>query len=289
MSSLPDVPKSTWWEVVAVEQRTCATHGAYEARIEVLRPQPKRRPWTTAAWRDSTRWSNCPTCDATWAAEAEATDAEIRGGMSAKKRLADERLRRCGIPTRFMESTVWNWNHAMDQQRRVWSWVRDYLNNFDAALQSGRSGAFIGAPGTGKTHLGIGMLRHVIEKGGTGVYCTVMDLLGRIKATFNERAGGETEADVMQLVGSCDFLVIDEVGRSLDSNYEMAQFFRVLDRRYRDVKPTLLLSNLGKAKFAEFLGDAVVDRFREAGGMLYVFDWASQRSTKKIAAEGDEE
>lgn len=144
----------------------------------------------------------------------------------------------------------------------------------------------LGATGTGKTHLACGLLRHVIEKGGTGQYTTVMDMLGRIKATFSGK--GETETDVIDELTKCDLLVIDEVGRSLDSNYEVAQFFRVLDKRYQWQKPTVLATNLTQPKLREFLGDAVVDRLREAGGALLSFDWASQRSTKRVVKEEGE-
>lgn len=225
-------------------------------------------------------WTSCPVCDAADQAEVDRRDLEIRGGCDAKTRIMNERLAAAGIPARFKEATVWNWQHAMDQQRRVWQWASDYANQFDIALAHGRCGLFIGAPGTGKTHLAIGILRHIVEKGGSGHYTTVMDLLGRIKATFGG-SSGETEEQVIREVCSCDMLVIDEVGRSLDTTYEVVQFFRVLDRRYRDVKPTILVSNLAKPEFIKFLGSAVCDRMREAGGKLMVFDWASQRSSKE--------
>ena len=265
--------------IVAREPRQCQHHGTFEAKLWAMTPPVKMIAGKGAPKFCDPFWSNCPTCDGEWQQEADARDAEVRGGMTAKQRMAAARVAAAGIPPRFASSTLWTWQHGMDQQRRVWDWARDYAHAFEDAIASGRSGVFCGAPGTGKTHLAIGVLRHVLERGGTGIYTTVMDMLGRIKATFHERAH-ETEQQVMDALTSCDLIVIDEVGRSLDTNYELAQFFRVLDRRYQNLRPTILVTNLPKSKLLEFVGDAVVDRLRENGGAMLMFDWASQRATK---------
>ena len=139
---------------------------------------------------------------------------------------------------------------------------------------------------TEERHLAIGMVRHVVEKGGTAHYTTVMDMLGRIKDTYHKDAH-ETEAQVIGLLSTVDFLAIDEVGKSLDTNYEQAQFFRLMDIRYRNLKPTLLVTNLNKDKLVAYLGDAVVDRMREAGGLLLSFDWGTNRSTKRPPSKDD--
>lgn len=264
---------------VVIDERAsdCALHGAFTSRLEHLQP---------ALVGIDPFWTRCPTCDGEEQAQADARHAEIMGGVTATQSRIAARIAAAGIPARFREASVWNWQHPMDQQRRVWEWAREYCTHFEIALQTGRCGALIGSPGTGKTHLAIGVLRHILEKGGTGHYVTVMSMLGRIKDTFNARAA-ETERAVIQDLTTCDMLVVDEVGRSLDSNYEIAQFFRVLDTRYQHLRPTILVSNMTKPKLVEFLGDAAVDRLRESGGALLQFDWASQRSSRKPAdAEG---
>jgi DNA replication protein DnaC len=289
--------------VIGNEMRSCEKHGEYASKCWDLQPKPagyvtQRERGRRAAIRGEhvshglhtfldAFWSSCPTCDAEKQREVDAWHAQVHGGMNAVKAASMERLRRSGIPSRYSEATIWNWQHPMDAQRRVWNVVREYVSHYELAIETGRCLVLLGATGTGKTHLACGLLRHVIEKGGTGQYTTVMDMLGRIKATFAGK--GETETNVMDELTKCDLLVIDEVGRSLDSNYEVAQFFRVLDKRYQWQKPTVLATNLTQPKLREFLGEAVVDRLREAGGALLSFDWASQRSAKKITKTGDEE
>lgn len=264
---------------VGTSARSCTDHGPYVAKVwrldpPVVNPRKELQPWLN----DYT--DNCPTCNATWQDEADQRDTDIKGGTSEKQRRAMARFESAGVPKRYSSCTVWNWKWTNDQQRKVWEWAKDYVSNLELVLETGRCGIFSGAPGAGKTHLAIGIVRHVVEKGGTAHYTTVMDMLGRIKDTYHKDAR-ETEAQVIGLLSTVDFLAIDEVGKSLDTNYEQAQFFRLMDIRYRNLKPTLLATNLNKDKLVAYLGEAVVDRMREAGGVLLSFDWGTNRSTKR--------
>lgn len=284
--TLPIEPRSIVRELVGEEQRVCETHGPYLAQQQAIAELPPRPTWTSLPLDHLLipHWSQCPQCDRIAQAEADSIEEAIRSGQSQKKRASDERLIAAGIPERFRDAEVATWRATMDQQKRVQRWAREYAGQWHDARRHGRCGVFCGGPGTGKTHLAIGLLRHVIEQGGSGTYTTVMDLLGRIKSTFH-RESLETEQQVIDAVTRCDLLVVDEVGRSLDTNYEVAQFFRVLDIRYRERRPVLLVSNLNQVKLRGFLGDAVVDRLREAGGDLLVFDWASSRSVRAPRGE----
>ncbi len=59
--------------------------------------------------------------------------------------------------------------------------------------------------------------------------------------------------------------------------------FDILDRRYNDLKPTLVITNLPKEGTADkpgldtYLGPRNYDRLRENGGTIIPFDWASER------------
>lgn len=253
--------------------KTCELHGDYLSTLLELRPSeapPELRQ----------HWTNCPPCNDDWQAEADATEAEMRDGALLKDELRRKAHEAAGIPKRFMAVTIFDWLHPMDKQRRVWTWVRDYCHAFHEALETGRSMALIGQPGTGKTHLAIGVLAFVLKGGRTGRYTTAMDMLGRIKNTYNARAK-ETETEVIEDLATVDLLVIDELGKQLDTNYESAQLFRIIDRRYRDMKPVVLVSNLDRAALAEFTGAAIIDRLTENGGKVLGFGWASHRSTRK--------
>jgi DNA replication protein DnaC len=256
--------------VIATEDRICDEHGPYLAQQWELQPKHIAAP---------AFWGNCPQCNRIWQAEADAQTEAIKSGATLKARLQEAALRSAGIPERFKDVTVWNWQHGMDQQRVIWEWIRDYCNHSAVVMQNGRSFVFFGAPGSGKTHLAIGTLRHFIESGRSGRYTTVMTMLGRIKDTYNKHAD-ETENKVISYFAEVDLLVIDEVGRSLDTQYEVAQFFRILDLRYQNRKPTALVSNMAVEKLREFLGESIVDRLMESSGKVHAFDWPSYRNKK---------
>lgn len=264
--------------------RECRVHGAYQSVQTQITPRPipkfEQIGLDDIAYLFGPRWSSCPKCDAELQREADARDEVIRGGMTDAMRLFVGRIREANIPSRFANATVWNWQHPMDQQQRVWGWAHDYCLDYEIVVATGRSGVFLGSTGTGKTHLAIGILRHIVEKGGTGYYTTAIDMLARIKATYGKQAE-EDEGKVVQMLESVDMLVLDEVGRQRDTEYENTQLFRILDRRSANMRPTIVVSNLNKASLVAFLGEALVDRLRENGGAMLTFDWASQRSARK--------
>lgn len=264
------------WAITAIEHRTCDQHGGYESH-RMQHRHPLNKPW----------WTNCPRCNADWQREADEHDAAILGGLTAKQRAIAARLQALNVPPRLSDATLWNFQHGMPIQRRVWDRVRNYASEFEVAIATGRCLVFHGPKGTGKSHLAIGLLKHIAEKGGTGYYTTVMDMLGRIKATYH-RSAEETETQVVEFLTSVDMLVIDEVGRQLDSNYEIAQFWRLIDLRYRNQKAMVLISNMAKAALEEHLGDAIWDRLRENGGACLLFNWGSYRGTKKPEVDDEQ-
>lgn len=47
---------------------------------------------------------------------------------------------------------------------------------------------------------------------------------------------------------------------------------------YEKRRPTILMSNLAVADVRTYLGERIIDRIREDGGALIVFDWESHRA-----------
>lgn len=264
------------------EQRQCATHGAYTATLWEMDPAPTPRHGRPLPSYLAPFWSRCPTCDAAMQREADVRDAEIAGGVTERDRLARARRASLGIPARFVDSTVEGWLAPLDAQRRVLDTVRTWLDRFDVALKDGRCLVFCGPSGTGKTRLAAAALRRVSDRGGTGRYVTAFELVAEVRDSYR-RDADRTERQVVDAFVAVDLLVVDEVGRQLETAHEREQFFRVIDARYRELRPTLLVTNLSKGEFAAFVGDAIVDRLREGGGQVLAFDWASHRSTRRAA------
>lgn len=187
---------------------------------------------------------------------------------------------RYGIPRRFLYANLNSYvvEHG-EPQRNARQWCVDYAASFDLALAAGRSAAFIGSVGGGKTHLAVGVLKCVVEAGCTGRYTTMADMMLRVRSTYGKTAT-ETEADAIRAFVTPDLLVVDEVGKQSDTSHEHVQFFAVMNKRYNDMRPTIVVSNLSKPDFVAMLGDAIVDRLRENGGSVVTFNWPSHRKTE---------
>ncbi len=75
-----------------------------------------------------------------------------------------------------------------------------------------------------------------------------------------------------------DLLIIDEVGSQFGSDTEKLFIFEIIDGRYQEMKPTILISNLDINGIKESIGERCVDRLREGGGSMIAFNWESSRA-----------
>ena len=241
------------------EQRTCERHGPYEAKNLGL---------------FNVVWSKCPVCQHE-TATAEQAERDRRDAEEAKIRWANS-MDQAGIPERFRDRTLDNYETSTPGQTKALEWAKDYAHGFAEVLETGRSMLFLGRPGTGKTHLGCAIAQYLIGKGLTAYYSTVQRALRRVKDTWS-RDAAESEATAIKAMTSVDLLVLDEIGVQFGSDTEKTLLFDILNERYERRRPTLLLSNLAKEDVAKFLGERVMDRLREDGGRVLTFDWESYR------------
>ena len=58
---------------------------------------------------------------------------------------------------------------------------------------------------------------------------------------------------------------------------KMMLMFRVINKRYEDMKPTFLISNLSESDLSKYIGERTIDRFHENHGAVFVFNWDSYR------------
>jgi len=236
----------------------CEKHGEYESRCYL-----------------GNIWTKCPACSA----EREAKERAAQERKARAERLAawQRQIGEAGIPERFRDRSLDSYAAHTEGQRRALAFAKSYADGFDAALQAGRCAMFIGKPGTGKTHLAVGIGLRIMKRDGRSVlFMTVMRALRRVKDTWG-RGRRESEGEAIAALVFPDLLILDEVGVQFGSDAERLILFDVLNERYEKRKPTLLLSNLAHDEVQAFLGERAFDRLREDGGQFVVFDWPSHR------------
>jgi DNA replication protein DnaC len=242
----------------------CDTHGSFESKA-------------VKALGRILHWSGCPECSAIAkvAREAEKTKAE----SEKKQRRLEARLNQAGIPLRFRSKTFSSYLTDTDGQEKARAVAMEFAANFKKHREAGTFLVFSGKPGTGKSHLAIAIAQEAMV-GGSALYTSAIDAVRMIRDTWR-RDSPKTETQVLDMLASIDLLILDEVGVQYGTEAEQVSLFDIIDKRYRDLMPTILLTNLNAKGMKEFLGDRSYDRLRE-GGIWTTSDWESQR--KKVAA-----
>ena len=219
------------------------------------------------------KWLGCSKCKEERKILDE-REAEIIKQIEEQQRI-EIRLKKAGIPLRFLDRSLENFIAETSQQKTALTVSRDFLENFDENYKTGRTLIFSGKSGTGKSHLAIAIAKAVMPKY-TAMYLNALDAVRMIRDTW--RKDSETsELQVLDLLGSIDLLVIDEVGVQYGTDNEQMLMFDIINRRYRDSKPMILLTNLGTTGFSEFLTERSYDRLRENGKWVS-FEWRSYRA-----------
>jgi DNA replication protein DnaC len=91
-----------------------------------------------------------------------------------------------------------------------------------------------------------------------------------------------SESEAFDLLTAPDLLILDEVGVTIgNATTRRAMLFDVLNARYGEMRPTILIGNLTAAEMEAYLGERIMDRLLEIGSAMVPFAWASHRRGKR--------
>lgn len=168
----------------------CDTHGPFDSRCFI-----------------GSIWSKCPTCNAEAAAKEK---AQLEAKERDDRRQAwQRRIGEAGIPERFRNRSLQSFVAETEAQARALEFASSYADSFDDALATGRSALFIGKPGTGKTHLAVGVGLSVMHRDSrTVLFTTVMRAIRRVKDTWS-RESRESETQAIAALVFPDLLLGD--------------------------------------------------------------------------------
>lgn len=142
------------------------------------------------------------------------------------------------------------------------------------AVDGGGIVALIGPRGTGKTRLSAEAMRNHAPD--NAIYTTAMGLFLRIRASFG-KASKESESDIVDELAKCPLLILDEIQERGNTAWEDRILTHVLDRRYGAMTPTIIIANLTEDALSDCLGESILSRIEENGGVIEV-DGPSHRS-----------
>lgn len=121
--------------------------------------------------------------------------------------------------------------------------------------------AFIGFPGTGKTHLSIAIGVKAIEQG----YCVLFTTLSTMLEDLYMARADNSFRQKLKRYTQPDLLIIDELGLKKLNQTSVDDFYEVIAKRY-ETNSTIITSNKqfdewGSVLFDPVLATAILDRF----------------------------
>lgn len=197
-------------------------------------------------------------------------EAKAKEEAERKQVQYQQRLAAANIPKRLMQVAT---ECKFDQQS---AWGKAYLQ-FIPKLGAGFLVSLLGGYGTGKSQMGAAVAHTAIAREYTALFVHAPDLMDTIKDVYRAD-DGSTVRKAMTRFTDPDLLVIDEVNQGL-SEADIRYLHRVVCQRYDDMSDTLLISNESKANYQKLVGDRVVSRMIEVGGIIEA-SWPSFRRAK---------
>lgn len=175
------------------------------------------------------------------------TGMEVLSGKGARKcvcRRSDLRnklFEAAKIPKRYEACSFSNYQPAKDNASQMYAFKQAF--NLVREFPSAERGLlFAGPVGVGKTHLAVAILRGLLEKGASCLFCEYGTLLREIQDSYNpasRTSGGELLAPVRD----AEILVLDELGVSRPTDWALETMTHVIGKRYNDKKLTIFTTN----------------------------------------------
>ena len=209
--------------------------------------------------------------------EAEKAREERRIAEGRRLRI-EQNFKQAMIPPRFQNHSFETFEAKTPEQQKN----KKAMMEFTAAFNDGNGAAAIlcGSVGTGKTHLACAAANFIIKNfNKTAIFLNTIDAFSQIKATYSKNSK-TSEIEALNRFCEIDLLVLDEFGVGMGSEHEKMLLFRIINRRYEYMKPTIVITNLSVGEIESF-EKRTFDRLRHEG-ILLTFTEKSQRKARKI-------
>lgn len=243
----------------STKEFVCSKHGPYFAKPVVM--LGKIRKFNPP----------CPKCTMVFNQEKQDYDEKDR-----ENTFLDE-VKKANIPPKFCKLNFRDFDSTVsDGADLAIRTVQAYYNKFYSIKKRGTSLILSGFPGTGKTHLACTVLNRLLYEKKNVYYTTATGMIDDINDTQNHHSKF-TKKQVLYRYKKYELLVIDEIGIHENSKKELVLFFDIIDGRYLNNLPTILISNLIEDEFKNYIGERAFDRLKESNGVTLAFTWESYR------------
>jgi DNA replication protein DnaC len=189
--------------------------------------------------------------------------------LAVKKTLKDdcrEIMQRRGMAKRFLDADL-----------------NDFSQSYKKIIKPD-SGLYLTGPrGTGKTHLMAAMMKEEIinaeplKTHSTGydenifhydkpfersfpLFISVPELLLKLRGTFNHSMTETSEQEILNIYSGVNVLYLDDLGTEKATDWALQTLYLLIDRRYSEMRRTIISSNLSLDELADHLDDRISSR-----------------------------
>jgi len=208
------------------------------------------------------RWS-CRICREEEMA-AEEKERWLKDRNETLHRIAD-------IPRKYKGERFQANTDAQREARIMVKAYRDFIVENDAWAVL----VMMGGVGTGKTLMASEFAESLINNNSISVrYCTCKQMISEIQASYSTD-GKTEEGEILRFV-QYGVLILDEIDAKPDKENANILLMEVINRRYNQDKPVVVITNQPFDNLEKFVGSRVDDRLHE-NSFVCNFNWPSFR------------
>ena len=163
----------------------------------------------------------------------------------------------------------------LEELQKHQNWASAYQRACEI-IDHGEMLVLLGTLGNGKTQMGVQLIRRACVSLRNCMYLRCREVGMELRKCYGSRAEGISERKAIAAFCRPDLLVLDECQEKADTEWEQRSLTLILDKRYGDMKPTVLIANGNENDLPRILGRSASDRIQEGGGVL-LFNWESFR------------
>ena len=194
--------------------------------------------------------------------------ANRRAAEAEKARRLEVFAQKAAIPRKFKAADLRTFTPFNAVQNAAFSQVRAWARK----VWKGETPWLVlsGTCGTGKSMMACAALNSLSDlQGKTVQFVATVDLISAIQDSFKDGYQGPSEGALLRDLAQIDVLCLDDVAAA-PSAFEAKELLKVLDARYRNELPTIIVSNLstrpganGVSELEAFLGNVAYSRIEE--------------------------
>lgn len=210
-------------------------------------------------------------------AKSEPASSTTQTPSLSGKALREVEYFRRRVGRRYADCSISNFEAvAGSAQQAALTQVIEYIESIRDNIRGGVNLLLMGPPGTGKDHLMAAAASHAIVDGAKLEWTDGAELFGAFRDLI---AKNEPEESAIRRWTDPHVLAISDPVPPLGTvtDHQRAMLFRIIDRRYRDMKATWLTLNVASRDEAgDRLAPNIVDRLGH-GAVVVRCNWASYR------------